>query len=217
MSDASNTILGLPTIFVVIVAAFIFIVILGVFAFYFNRNFRERRARKLFRSLMQSLEESKRRLALIERHAKEYINHIDPNVRGDLQIAKRLISCTEQMLANTELLLAEGGITNIIEVEEMLDTPLSEFYNPLQSLVTNSELPGIYPHQLEETVDIIFQRVGEEVAKASTQAKRLGFKPRSRGTTVDSLINAGIRYVNRQKRRISSGSFINPNENIEKK
>jgi len=180
---------------------------------YFSRSARDKKLRKYVDVFEKSLDESRRRHQLIEKHAKNYLNDIDPQVRGELKIAKKLIDSAERAVTKAQSLLSQKTYPALVEAEIcLLDTPLTDESNPISALVTRAEMPGIYPHQMEETVDIIFQRVGEEVAKASSKAKRLGFKPRERTNTAESLLEAGVRYVNRKRRKSSSQSIEKPEQ-----
>jgi len=209
MFELTGDINGIPKIYLVALVACIVIALACFINLYFSRSARDKKLRAFSAALEESLDESRRRLALIEKHAKDYLSEIDSSLRGELDIAKRLIDAADTSVSKASNLLAQGTYAALIEAERVLDTPLNEDRDAVNSVVSATELPGIYPHQIEETVDIIFQRVGEEVAKASSKAKRLGFKPRSRSNTAESLLSAGVRYVNR-KRRKASQSFQKP-------
>ncbi len=210
MIDISGDINGIPKLYIIALVACVVIATICMINLYFTRSARDKKLRSYAEAFEESIEESKRRLGLIDRHAKDYLADIDPKVRGELQIAKRLIAAAERSSAAAQSHLAKGTYGEMLEAEIIFDTPLRDDKDAMNALITRNEIPGVYPHQLDETVDIIFQRVGEEVAKASSKAKRLGFKPRTRSKTAESLVDAGVRYLNRQRRRINSKSQQRP-------
>ena len=159
----------------------------------------------------KSLTESKRRLSLIDTHALDYMTSLPSETSAQYASAKTLIDLATKVKIELESLLAVGSYGAVLEAEELLEKNLGDFQTGSNSLIGMKTTVPVNCLELERYLDDIFQKVGEDVAKASADAKLQGFKPRRRGQTIEHLFDAGVRYVNRQRRKMK-GSYEGPEE-----
>ena len=212
MIDIGGNIGGIPNIYLVLLCGLPAVMILFWLWGQYRMSVRRRNIKELFKNLWKSLGQSKERFSILEQYAKENLKDIDPLMRGEVNIARRLIKRTEQLLTNAEVELAEGTNRNISAAMDMLDTPLSEVNDPLQSLVTNQSLPAIYPHQVEETIEIIFQRISKSIAKPHSSGQATTSNTELQPSPKGSIIGAGLKFFNQKTKELIGLSAKSPEE-----
>lgn len=193
----------LPTWVGLIVFIAIGIIILSCISLIFGRQSRARRVKRDSVEFFDELDILKKKVSLVDKHSFDYIHGIPMKLQSDYAHVKSLISLGDQVKKEILSCVEAGGYLDFVEAEELLDTPLNKFQTGSDSLIGLRIDSDICALDLFAYAERVIEQVGEEVAKASDKARELNFKPRERKATMENLMKAGVRYVNRQRRESS--------------
>lgn len=199
-----------PLIALALLVILIVVAILIILSLVFGRKKRLRLLLGQVDELRSVLAESQKRIRLIDDHAMSYMNAMETDISRLYLLVKRIVNATDIFLAEVESLIATEDYGALIDAEELFDSPLPSYENAFTQVQDALEFPEIYPAEIGERLDEMFQIVGKEISRVSHQAKQLGQgSRRKRKNTMTNLMDAGIRYVNRARRKLST-SFKSP-------
>lgn len=193
ISNLLIVLVGLVVIFSMVLSAYLFL-----------RNSRKRRIQADIDDIGAVWRENVRRVTLIETHAIDYFNSMAPDAREAFALAKQIINAVEDLIESLECLIALGDNRSLTEAEALLAQNLQMKSSAVTMVEGLPDIPLLYRHQWEGTLDHLFQTVGKEISRASENAYSFNMTRRERRRTIENLIDAGIHFVSEKGRRLTS-------------
>lgn len=197
---SEGSVMGIPAWLLVMLIVLVSIVVLFACSLVFGQRSVAVKVQKKLNVFRDSLKESLKRRELIDGHVKDYMTSLPASSRADYLRVKSLLELARAAEFEVESLCATGGYIDYLKADAILETDLAEFQTGENTLIGEGLVQSVNCMNLEEYVDTIFQKIGAEVAIASNEARIKGLKPRRRAQTIESLFNAGVRYVNKQRK-----------------
>ncbi|MCC6932170.1 MAG: hypothetical protein IT292_02805 [Deltaproteobacteria bacterium] len=186
---------------IVIICALIIIAVLIAMIGIAYRNSYRKDVLSMVRELEAYSTETYNRLNSVRPYVLDYFNTLHAEGEESYEVLNVIISCLEERVKSVSELLASGSYADVKRAAMLIgeDLDLDE-YTERTGIVVKSKIARRLPAEnWEKVIEELFQAIGKKLAKASISSSTYRHVPRKRTSTLNALIDAGIKGITGKK------------------
>jgi uncharacterized protein YoxC len=158
------------------------------------------------RELRDFVQQQQKRLAKLTPHALDYYHSLSHDASHDFARLNRIMGALNQRVDAVGKLLSEETDQCYAHAASIIHSPLTFSDSSVHRVLDEQPSPEIPMENLEIELEDLFQAVGTEIAVASERSEEVRIRCGVKRPTALSLMEAGIKYVNEQGKRLT-GTF----------